>query len=150
VSIFFSALGAGFVFGLGLWISGMANPQKVLGFLDITGPWDASLMFVMGGAVAVTAIAFRFVLKREKPLLDSRFYLPAPKDIDFPLVAGAALFGAGWGIAGYCPGPGLTSLATLSAESIVFVSAMIVGGFAHRALSRAPARASRAPSGRAP
>jgi len=127
-----SALGAGFLFGIGLWISGMANPRKVLGFLDVTGDWDASLMFVMGGAVAVTGIAFRFVLARPKPFFSEKFHLPEKKRIDFPLVAGAALFGVGWGIVGYCPGPALTALATLSTESMVFVAAMIGGGILHR------------------
>jgi len=132
MSAFFSALAAGFVFGLGLWVSGMANPRKVLGFLDITGAWDASLMLVMGGAVAVTALAFRWVLKRPAPFFEKRFFIPALKSIDLPLIAGAALFGIGWGIGGYCPGPALTSLSTLSAESIVFVGAMIAGGLLHR------------------
>jgi len=131
-----SALGAGFLFGIGLWLSGMANPRKVLGFLDVAGDWDASLMFVMGGAVVVTGIAFRFVLKREKPFFSETFHLPLKKSIDLPLVAGSAIFGVGWGIAGYCPGPALTALSTLSAESMVFVAAMIGGGFLHRALER--------------
>ncbi len=115
-----SALGAGLLFGVGLWVSGMANPKKVLGFLDITGDWDASLMLVMGSAVAVTLVGFR--------IYKTKFTAPALKDIDFPLLAGAALFGIGWGIAGYCPGPALTALSTLSAESVVFVAAMIAGG----------------------
>jgi uncharacterized membrane protein YedE/YeeE len=127
-----SALGAGFLFGIGLWLSGMANPRKVLGFLDITRDWDASLMFVMGGAVLVTGIAFRIVLKKEKPFFSETFHLPRKTDIDAPLVAGAAIFGIGWGIAGYCPGPALTALSTLSAESAVFVAAMIAGGILHR------------------
>jgi uncharacterized membrane protein YedE/YeeE len=131
------ALGAGFVFGMGLWLSGMANPQKVLGFLDVAGDWDASLMLVMAGAVMVTTIGFRWVLRREKPLLENTFHLPTKKDIDLPLVAGSAIFGLGWGIAGYCPGPAITALSTLSAESIVFVAAMIVGGLLQRALWRA-------------
>lgn len=135
MSALYSAFGAGLVFGIGLWISGMANPKKVLGFLDITGDWDASLMLVMGGAVAVTAIAFRFVLRREKPLLEKTFNLPQKKDIDLPLIAGSALFGIGWGIGGYCPGPALTALSTLSSETIVFVVAMIAGGLVHRALA---------------
>ena len=130
-----SALAAGFVFGIGLWVSAMANPRKVLGFLDITGNWDASLMLVMGGAVAVTLIAFRFVVKREKPLLERKFELPTRKDIDLPLVAGAAIFGIGWGIGGYCPGPALTAFATLSAEALAFVAAMIAGGLLHNAVS---------------
>jgi uncharacterized membrane protein YedE/YeeE len=131
-----SALGAGFLFGIGLWVSGMANPRKVLGFLDVTGDWDASLMFVMGGAVMVTAVAFRFVLRRDKPFFSETFHLPTKKDIDLPLVAGSALFGIGWGIAGYCPGPALTALSTLSAESAVFVAAMVAGGILQRLLSR--------------
>lgn len=131
-----SALAAGFLFGIGLWVSGMANPKKVLGFLDITGNWDASLMLVMGGAVIVTAVAFRFVLQREKPFFSETFHLPRKKDIDVPLVAGAAIFGIGWGIAGYCPGPALTALTTLSTESMVFVAAMIGGGTLHRMLAR--------------
>ncbi len=123
-----SALGAGFLFGIGLWVSGMANPKKVLGFLDITGDWDASLMLVMGGAVAVTLVGFRIYKTK----------IPAPtlKDIDFPLVAGAAIFGAGWGIAGYCPGPAVTALSTLSTESVVFVIAMIAGGLLHKIIPK--------------
>jgi len=120
-----SSLGAGFLFGIGLWLSGMANPKKVLGFLDITGDWDASLMLVMGGAVAVTLVGFR-IYKTKIPI-------PTLKDIDFPLVAGAAIFGIGWGMAGYCPGPGITALSTLSTESVVFVIAMVAGGLLHRA-----------------
>ncbi|MSQ88417.1 MAG: YeeE/YedE family protein [Betaproteobacteria bacterium] len=123
-----SALVAGFLFGIGLWISGMANPKKVLGFLDITGDWDASLLLVMGGAVAVTLVGFHLVLKLPTPWLEKKFLIPGKGPIDTPLVAGAALFGIGWGIAGYCPGPALTALSTLSMESVVFVAAMIVGG----------------------
>ena len=124
MSALLSALGAGFLFGIGLWVSGMSNPKKVLGFLDITGNWDASLMLVMAGAVAVTLVGFRFYR--------TKIPLPTLKDIDFPLVAGSALFGVGWGIAGYCPGPAITSLSTLSAESIVFVVAMVAGGLLYR------------------
>jgi uncharacterized protein len=124
-----NAVGAGLLFGIGLWVSGMANPRKVLGFLDITGNWDASLMLVMAGAVAVTFFGFR--------VFKEKFEAPTIKDIDFPLVAGAAIFGAGWGIAGYCPGPAVTALSTLSKEAVVFVGAMIVGGLVHRAIRRA-------------
>ena len=137
MSALVSALGAGFVFGIGLWISGMANPKKVLGFLDLTGDWDASLMLVMGGAVAITVIAFHFALKREKPFIEEKFDLPTRKDFDLPLVAGAAIFGIGWGIGGYCPGPALTALSTVSAESTVFVVSMIAGGLLHRIITRA-------------
>jgi uncharacterized membrane protein YedE/YeeE len=128
VNALLSALGAGFLFGIGLWLSGMANPKKVLGFLDVTGNWDASLALVMGGAVAVTLPGFN-IYKTKIPI-------PTLQDIDLPLVAGAAIFGIGWGIAGYCPGPAITALSTLSMESVVFVAAMVVGGFAHRALFR--------------
>lgn len=129
----FSAFAAGLVFGIGLWISGMANPQKVLGFLDVAGRWDPTLAFVMAGAVAVTAAAFGPVLRRPGPLYAGAFQVPAVRPIDAPLLAGSALFGAGWGIAGFCPGPGLTALASLSAEAGVFVAAMIAGGLLHRA-----------------
>jgi uncharacterized membrane protein YedE/YeeE len=115
------ALGAGLLFGIGLWLSGMANPQKVLDFLDITGNWDPSLLLVMGGAVAVTAAAFRPVIKRKQLRFDKTA-------IDLPLVAGAAVFGIGWGIGGYCPGPAVTALSNLSVEPVVFVVAMVIGG----------------------
>lgn len=114
------AFGAGLLFGVGLWLSGMANPEKVLGFLDVAGDWDPSLLLVMGGAVAVTALAFRPIL-RKKPI-------DFKSAVDLPLVIGAAIFGVGWGIGGYCPGPALTALSTLSAEVLVFVAAMIAGG----------------------
>ena len=126
-----SAFGAGFLFGIGLWLSGMANPRKVLDFLDISGNWDPSLILVMGGAVAVTAIAFRPLLRKQKMDFKTR--------IDAPLVLGAALFGIGWGIGGYCPGPALTALSTMSAEVFVFVAAMVAGGlFARIAPSAGP------------
>ena len=130
------ALGAGFVFGTGLWVSGMANPKKVLGFLDVAGNWDASLLLVMGGAVAVTMVGFRLVLRNGKPILEKKFHLPEKKDLDLPLLAGSAIFGVGWGIGGYCPGPAVTALATLSTESIVFVVAMIAGGLLQGLLQR--------------
>ena len=136
MSALYSALGAGFLFGIGLWVSGMANPRKVLGFLDITGDWDASLMLVMGGAVAVTLLGFRLVLKRLSPFFDKEFFIPEKKSIDSSLIAGSAIFGVGWGIAGYCPGPALTALTTLSTESVVFVAAMIAGGLLHKFVTR--------------
>jgi uncharacterized membrane protein YedE/YeeE len=115
-----SAFGAGLLFGIGLWLSGMANPRKVQDFLDITGNWDPSLLLVMGGAVVVTFLAFPPILKIKN--------LKFPKEIDWRLVTGAALFGVGWGLGGYCPGPALTALANLSAEAFVFVAAMVAGG----------------------
>jgi uncharacterized membrane protein YedE/YeeE len=116
-----SAFGAGWLFGIGLWLSGMANPRKVLDFLDVAGNWDPSLLLVMGGAVAVTAIAFRPIIRRRELKFEKTM-------LDAPLVIGAALFGIGWGIGGYCPGPALTALANLSAEVLVFVAAMVAGG----------------------
>ena len=124
-----SPFGAGLLFGIGLWVSGMANPRKVLDFLDVAGNWDASLLLVMGGAVAVTALTFR-------PLLRKRD-LSFKNEIDLPLIAGAAIFGIGWGIGGYCPGPALTALSSLSTEVFVFVAAMIGGGVFARIASRA-------------
>jgi uncharacterized membrane protein YedE/YeeE len=124
--MFLHAFGAGLLFGIGLWLSEMANPRKVLDFLDITGTWDPSLLLVMGGAVAVTLIAFRPLLKR-KPMEFS-------KAIDAPLLSGAAIFGFGWGIGGYCPGPAVTALSSLTLEVFVFVAAMIVGGLFARML----------------
>jgi hypothetical protein len=115
-----SAFGAGLLFGIGLWLSGMANPRKVLDFLDVAGNWDPSLLLVMGGAVVVTLAAFRPLLKKHN--------LEFKSSVDAPLVLGAALFGIGWGIGGYCPGPALTALSNLSADVFIFVSAMIAGG----------------------
>jgi uncharacterized membrane protein YedE/YeeE len=124
-----SAFGAGLLFGIGLWVSGMANPGKVLDFLDIAGNWDPSLLLVMGGAVAVTALAFRPLLKR-KPI-------DFKSSVDAQLLLGAATFGIGWGIGGYCPGPALTALSNLTAEVFVFVAAMIAGGVFARIVSPA-------------
>jgi uncharacterized membrane protein YedE/YeeE len=118
---------AGLIFGLGLLISGMANPAKVQNFLDLAGSFDPSLLFVMAGAVTVTLIGYRLVLRRPKPLLAARFYLPAAKDIDARLLGGAALFGIGWGLSGFCPGPAVTSLPLLAKGTLVFVPAMVAG-----------------------
>ena len=121
------ALLCGLVFGLGLAMSGMTDTAKVLGFLDIFGSWVPDLAFVMGGAVCVTLIAFRFVLRRERPLLSPRFSLPASSAIDARLLLGAAIFGIGWGIYGYCPGPALSALTYLRIDTLYFVIAMLVG-----------------------
>jgi uncharacterized protein len=121
------ALITGIVFGLGLSISQMTDPVRVLGFLDITGAWDPTLLFVLGGAVSVTAISFRFVLRLPHPLAADKFYLPTQHKIDLSLVLGAAIFGIGWGIAGYCPGPALVGLGLGNANAVLFVSAMLVG-----------------------
>ncbi|MEE4279878.1 MAG: DUF6691 family protein [Halieaceae bacterium] len=117
----------GLIFGFGLALSGMTDTNKVLGFLDITGAWQPALIFVMGSAVAVTAVAFRFVLRREQPLFDADFHLPIKRAVDGRLLFGAAVFGIGWGIYGYCPGPALTALIYGQTDSFLFVAAMLAG-----------------------
>jgi uncharacterized membrane protein YedE/YeeE len=119
--------GSGLIFGLGLVISGMVDPQRVLGFLDIAGTWDPTLAFVMGGALAVTFVGYRWVMKRQAPLAAERFTLPERTDIDPRLIVGAALFGAGWGLGGYCPGPALTALTVGGWPTLVFVLSMFAG-----------------------
>ena len=130
------ALGAGLIFGLGLGFSQMIDPQRVIGFLDLFGTWDATLAFVMGGAVLVTLISFRLILRRPTPLLSRKFFVPTRSDIDRPLVLGAVLFGVGWGLGGYCPGPAIAALSLGSANPILFIAAMIAGSLAHKALTR--------------
>ena len=120
----------GLIFGIGISISGMANPAKVLNFFDIAGTWDPSLIFVMGGAVVVTFIGYRVVLKRPAPMLEQKFQLPTRRDLDLPLIGGAAVFGIGWGIAGFCPGGALPALGTGRSEVFVFVAALLAGIFA--------------------
>jgi hypothetical protein len=120
----------GLLFGLGIVISGMSNPAKVLNFFDFAGTWDPSLAFVMGGALAVTFIGYRFVLARNRPLADTRFHVPTSRTIDARLIGGAALFGVGWGMAGFCPGGALPVLGTGRTEVILFVAALVAGIFA--------------------
>ena len=124
-----SALAIGLIFGLGLTISQMIDPAKVLGFLDVAGNWDPSLAFVMGGALLVTFLGFRAVLPRNAPILNSHFHLPTKRDLDARLLAGAAIFGAGWGIAGMCPGPAITALG-LGYADVAWCVAGIVAGMA--------------------
>lgn len=121
------ALACGIIFGVGLAMSGMTDTAKVIGFLDIFGDWVPDLAFVMGGAVLVTLVAFRFVLKRSKPLLADGFQLPSKTTLDGRLLGGAALFGIGWGIYGYCPGPAISALAYLNTDTAIFVGAMLTG-----------------------
>ncbi len=127
---------ASFVFGLGLVVSGMTNPAKVQNFLDIAGMWDPSLIFTMGGAVVTAAIGFWFVLKRDRPMFADVFQLPAADDIDVKLVAGAALFGIGWGLVGYCPGPALTAVTLGETPTVIFITAMLAGMMLARSLPR--------------
>jgi uncharacterized membrane protein YedE/YeeE len=117
----------GLVFGVGLAVSGMTDTAVVLGFLDITGQWNPDLAFVMGGAVLVTLIAFRFILKMKSPILNTKFSLPTRSVIDGRLLTGAAIFGIGWGLYGYCPGPALAALTYMDNKTAMFVVAMLVG-----------------------
>src|SRR5687767_10206751 len=113
------ALVSGMIFGAGLAISGMVNPAKVLNFFDIAGTWDASLIFVMAGALMVTAIGYQLAFRRRAPIFAPQFNLPTARDIDARLIGGSALFGLGWGLSGFCPGPALASLTTLSLEPVI-------------------------------
>jgi uncharacterized membrane protein YedE/YeeE len=117
----------GLVFGVGLAVSGMTDTAVVLGFLDITGQWNPDLAFVMGGAVLVTLVAFRFILKMKSPILNTKFSLPTRSVIDGRLLTGAAIFGIGWGLYGYCPGPALAALTYMDNKTAMFVVAMLVG-----------------------
>ncbi len=121
----FFALGA--LFAIGLGFSGMTQPTKVIGFLDVLGAWDPTLLFVMGSAVVVNAIGYRLTVGRPHPWLAARFDIPNRKDIDGQLLTGAALFGVGWGLAGFCPGPALVAIASGSVDVLIFVGAMFAG-----------------------
>lgn len=132
----FASLLAGLVFGLGLIVSGMADPAKVLGFLDLGGAWDPSLAFVMAGAIAVGAVAFAVARQRTVSFLGAAMQLPTSRDIDGRLVIGSVVFGIGWGVAGFCPGPGLVALGMGEAKALVFVLAMLVGMGAFELLER--------------
>ena len=123
---------AGILFSIGLVISGMTNPNIVIGFLDIFGEWDMRLIFVMGGAVGVNLVLFRLILKRKRPLMSESFSLPTVKDIDFKLILGSVLFGVGWGIMGICPGPGIVNMVTAQPLFIVFIGCMLVGMGIHK------------------
>lgn len=129
---------AGIIFAIGLGISGMTLPSKVIGFLDVAGDWDPSLAFVMGGAIAVHLTVNRFVQKRGRPLLADIFHLPTRSDVDGKLIAGAVLFGVGWGLGGFCPGPALVSAAAGQKEALLFVAAMTVGMLVQHATAKAP------------
>jgi uncharacterized membrane protein YedE/YeeE len=117
----------GVLFGLGLMISGMTNPAKILAFLDLSGAWDPSLIFVMGGAVLVGLIAFYLAKNRTQSFLGGAMHMPTRRDIDRPLLIGSAMFGLGWGLAGFCPGPALVSLGSGELKALVFVIAMLGG-----------------------
>lgn len=133
------ALIAGLTFGIGLIVSGMTNPAKVIGFLDLAGKWDPSLAFVMGGAILVGVVAFGFARKRERSLLGAVMRLPTATHIDRRLVMGSLAFGAGWGLAGYCPGPALASLASGGVKPVIFTLAMLAGMALFEVLDRVSA-----------
>ncbi len=124
-----AALVAGLLFGFGLSLARMTDRQRVLGFLDVAGDWDPTLVWVLGGAVGTTLITFRLILRREQPLLDAGFHLPTRTHLDRSLLIGASLFGIGWGIAGYCPGPGIAALGIGLPNAAVFVLALAAGSF---------------------
>jgi hypothetical protein len=118
---------AGLLFGLGLVVSMMVNPAKVLAFLDVAGAWDPSLALVMAGALAVTAAGYRWVLRQPQPWLGESFSLPTRREIDVPLIGGAALFGLGWGLSGFCPGPAVVAMVLAPGGAVPFVAAMLAG-----------------------
>ena len=127
MALVISSLVVGIIFGFGLSLSEMINPARVIGFLDVAGRWDATLLFVMGGALAVTVPLYPVVLRRPRPLLAQEFALPAKKAIDKPLIAGAVIFGIGWGLGGFCPGPALAGLSSGNPSLILFIAAMVAG-----------------------
>lgn len=129
---------AGLVFGLGLVLSGMANPAKVLAFLDVAGDWDPSLALVMLGAIPVGALAFAAAKRRDRSWLGLAMRLPTARHVDRRLVVGSLVFGAGWGVAGFCPGPALVALGMGRPEAVVFVAAMLIGMLVHALLERRP------------
>ena len=138
-----TALMAGLVFGIGLIVSGMTNPAKVLGFLDLAGRWDPSLAFVMGGAILVGLVAFGYARKRERTLFGAAMRLPTATHVDRRLVMGSLAFGAGWGLAGYCPGPALASLVSGGAKPAIFTLAMLAGMVLYDILDRVSAAGAR-------
>lgn len=135
------ALASGILFGIGLSVSQMINPAKIQGFLDVAGAWDPSLAFVMGGAVAVALVAFRFILKQPAPRLAAKFQVPNASTIDARLIAGASVFGVGWGLSGFCPGPAIAALSIGNEKIAVFVLAMLAGMTLHGYMA-GPRRAS--------
>ncbi|RED13071.1 DUF6691 family protein [Pontivivens insulae] len=118
---------SGLLFGIGLVISGMSDPAKVLNFLDVFGTWDPSLAFVMGGASVTAFIGYRIVLRRERPAFEPQFQVPRTSGVDRPLIVGALVFGAGWGLGGFCPGPAWTALPLGAPGTLIFIPAMLIG-----------------------
>jgi uncharacterized membrane protein YedE/YeeE len=137
-----ASFASGLLFAVGLGVSGMILPSKVVGFLDLFGAWDASLAFVMVGAIAVYAVAYRIILRRSAPWFDVRFHVPTRTEVDPRLLMGAAIFGVGWGLGGYCPGPGLVSAASGARSAVLFVLGMAVGVWVEQRIRGGSNRAS--------
>lgn len=131
MSILFAAFLSALIFGLGLGVSGMTLPAKVIGFLDITGEWDPSLGFVMIGAIGVHSLSYRFIAKRESPVLTTKFQIPTRREIDSKLVVGSTLFGIGWGLGGFCPGPAIVAAASGHTAVLIFLTSMAAGIYLH-------------------
>lgn len=131
-----AALVVGFIFSIGLGISGMTKPKKVVGFLDVFGEWDPSLIFVMIGAISVHFITYKLIRRKASPLLSAQWHVPTKKDITPALVTGSLLFGIGWGLAGFCPGPAVTSLASFQMQPVLFVVSMLLGMFVFRVVDK--------------
>lgn len=131
-----AALAVGFIFAIGLGLSGMTQPQKVIGFLDLFGQWDPSLIFVMIGAIVVHFITYKVIRKRNSPLFSSQWHVPTKKEITPALIIGAFIFGVGWALGGFCPGPAITSMASFDKTPFVFVISMLVGMFLFRQLDK--------------
>lgn len=140
---YLAAFSSALIFGLGLGLSGMTLPAKVIGFLDITGQWDPSLMAVMVGAILVHSVSFRLITKRSSPVLVSEFKIPTNRDIDWKLVLGSAIFGAGWGLGGFCPGPALVGVVTGEPSVLIFVLSMVAGIYLHHFFDQKVLRARR-------
>ena len=124
------------IFGVGLGVAGMTRPEKVIGFLDITGDWDPSLALVMVGAIAIHALSYRLIMRRQTPIFSTKFYLPTRRDLDFKLFAGALIFGIGWGLGGFCPGPAIVSAITGNHAVLAFLGSMIFGIYLQYGISR--------------
>lgn len=131
-----AALVVGFIFAIGLGLSGMTQPQKVVGFLNLFGGWDPSLIFVMGGAIAVHFVTYRLIRRRTTPLLTPKWQVPTKTEVTPALVIGSIIFGVGWGLAGFCPGPAVTSLASFELRPLIFVVSMLVGMFLFKQLDK--------------
>ncbi|MBC7660740.1 MAG: YeeE/YedE family protein [Chitinophagaceae bacterium] len=127
-----AALVCGLIFALGLGISGMTQVGRVVGFLDVFGAWQPALIFVMGGAIVVHFFAYRWIIRQPSPLFDREWHVPTRKDITLPLVGGAFIFGLGWGLGGFCPGPALVSLASGQSRPVIFVGSMLLGMVIYR------------------